>query len=261
MANSLSEKIAIITGAGQGIGRSIAVKFAKEGATIVCVDRNSTAASSVADEIRLLGANSIPLSADVSNKEEVNFVVQRTIQEFGRVDILVNNAGATSGTCILENLLEEDWNKVINTNLRGSFLFCKTVGKRMIERRNGIIINMASVGGHIPYTYSGAYGPSKAAVIALTKQLSLEWARYNIRVNAISPGSIRTPLTEAIYADEELGEARRKTVPLGRIGTPQDIANVAYFLVSNESSSITGVTLAVDGGLLESLFLRHPGRT
>ncbi|OGP96726.1 MAG: hypothetical protein A2157_04445 [Deltaproteobacteria bacterium RBG_16_47_11] len=261
MARSLSGETAIITGAGQGIGRSIAIKFAEKGANIVCVDKNSKTASSVAEEIHPLGVNSIPLSADVSNAEEVSFVVQRTIQAFGRVDILVNNAGATSGTCSLEDLLEEDWDKVVNTNLRGSFLFCKTVGKKMIERRKGIIINIASVAGHIPYTHSGAYGPSKAAVIALTKQLSLEWARYNIRVNAISPGSIRTPLTEPIYADEELGEARRKTVPLGRVGAPQDIANVAYFLASKESSFITGVTLSVDGGLLESLFLRHPGRT
>jgi len=255
----LKGRVAIVTGAGKGIGRAIAVRFADEGALVVVNGRNVGNITMVVNEIMERGGQGVALSGDVSNLSEVKRIIKKTIEKFGRINILVNNA-AIMASGPIEKIKEEDWDKVINTNLKGVFLFSQTVGREMIKARKGNIINIASIAGHQPYPLGGAYAASKSGVIIFTKQLAIEWAKYNIRANAISPGLIRTPLTESQYAHAETYEKRKTLIPLRRIGTPEDIAKVAVFLASDESSYITGQVLLVDGGLMETICQHIPGR-
>lgn len=255
----LKGQVAIVTGAGQGIGRAIAIRFADEGAWVVVNGRHEENIKIVVNEITGRGGKAIVLKGDVSKRSDVKRMLINTIREFGRINILVNNA-AIMGSAPLENIKESDWDRVINTNLKGVFLCCQIIGNEMIKARNGNIINIASIAAHQAFPLAGAYAPSKSGVVILTKQLAIEWAKYNIRANAISPGMVRTPLTESQYAHAETYRKRKALVPLKRIGAPEDIANAAVFLASNESSYITGHVLLVDGGLLESICNHIPGR-
>jgi NAD(P)-dependent dehydrogenase (short-subunit alcohol dehydrogenase family) len=199
------------------------------------------------------GGEASPILVDVSRFEQVRDLASKTLQTYGKIDILVNNAGIfTIGP--IENLSEENWDKVMDVNLKGPFLCSKAVGKHMIERKNGVILNVISISAQLPEPDLGAYTPSKAGLIGLTAILALEWAKYGIRVVGISPGPIRTPMHEREYSDMNLREARHRAVPLGRPGEPEEIASLAEYLVSDDAGFITGQTITADGGSAISMF-------
>ena len=257
----LRSKLAIVTGGGSGIGRSIALMFSEQGAKVgVVVDRDMKSAEDTVALIRQNGGEAIAIRADVSQKGQVIEMKERFLREYGSIDILVNNASILTPPVPIEDLPEEDWDRLIAVDLKGTFLCSQIIGKEMINRKKGCIINIASVTGHAPYAMAGAYSPSKAAILLLTQQLALEFSKYNIRVNSISPGLIRTPLTENVYADKEIYEKRVQLVPSHRIGDPEDIARAALFLASEDASYINGVDILVDGGLMNVLFQLVPGR-
>jgi 3-oxoacyl-[acyl-carrier protein] reductase len=255
----LKNKVAIITGGAGGIGYAITTKFAKEGAVVIVNGRHLENITKVANEIIEKGGRALALKADVTNLLEVKGMVEKIMKELGRIDILVNNAGIMINGPI-ENLKVEDWDKVMKINLTGVFLCSQVVGNEMIKASNGNIINIASIVAHQPYPSGGAYSASKSGVVILTKQLAIEWAKYNIRVNAISPGMIRTPMNEFHHSHAETYEKRKALIPLQRIGMPEDVANTAVFFASDESNYITGQVLLVDGGLLETVCQQIPKR-
>lgn len=249
----LKGKVAIVTGSSRGIGKAISLEFARQGADVVVnAHRDIKAMFETAEEIRSLGRESIPIVADVSNSKDVNNLVNETVKEFGKIDILVNNAGIMKSTPI-EELSEDDWDNVMNVNLKGAFLCSKHVGKQMIKQKKGVIVNIASIAGFVPEVFAGAYSPSKAALISLTYLLALEWAKHNIRVNAICPGPVETAMTNAEWPGRKR-EARIKAIPLKRFGKPEEVAKAAVFLASEDSSYITGHALVIDGGSLKSMY-------
>lgn len=251
----LKGKIAMVTGASQGIGRGIALGLAEAGADVVVnCDRNVAGAEIVAAEIRSLGRRAMVAQADISRSDDVNRMVQRSLSDFGRIDILVNNAGIfTPGP--VEDVREEDWDRVMDVNLKGVFLCCQAVGRHMIKRKSGgSIINVASISAEIPEVNLGAYTPSKAGVLGLTRLLAVEWARYRIRVNALSPGPIMTSLQQKAYPSKKLLDARNSAIPMQRHGTPEEMAKVVVFLASDDSSYITGENITSDGGSMVSMF-------
>ena len=250
----IKDKVAIVTGAAQGIGKGIAFGLAEAGADVVNCDQNLDGAERVANEIRALGRRAMVAQADVSKSSDVNRMVQQTLETFGKIDILVNNAGIAV-VCAIENLREEDWDRVIEVNLKGAFLCSQAVGRHMIERKSGgSIVNLASITADMPRPNGGAYTPSKAGVIGLTRLLALEWAKHGIRVNALSPGPIMTALQRKVFPSEKLLEARNRAVPMNRHGTLEEMARVAVFLASDDSSYITGANIIADGGSLTSMF-------
>jgi 3-oxoacyl-[acyl-carrier protein] reductase len=244
----LADKVAIVTGAGSGIGRSIALTFAKEGAAVVIADVDLENAQNVAEEIKSEGGKARAVKTDVSNRDDVEKMVKTTLQDYGKIDMLVNNAGIYRPDH-LEDLTEEKWDSVIDVNLKGVFLCSQFAGREMIKQRKGAIINIASIAGVLPMEMVGPYGPSKAGVISLTQELALEWAKYNIRVNAISPGTTNTPLNAPELSNKEAYERRIRAIPVGKIAEPEDMAEVVLFLASERSSYVTGQNIIVDGGL------------
>ena len=255
----LKDKVAIVTGAGRGIGRDIALAYAKEGAKLVIAEIDPASAKAVADEISNSGAKAIAVPTDVSKQEDIARAVAAAIKEFSRLDILVNNAmKVVPGK--LEELPVEAWDTTMNIGLRGSFMMSQAVAKHMIAQKSGAIVNIASIAGLFPYNWVGSYSVVKAGLIMLTKLQALEWAPYGIRANAITPGYIRTPGTEAMYADPVIYEGRLKTVPMGRVGTGEDIARPAIYLASDEARYTTGSVLGADGGQAVGYFLAVPGR-
>jgi 3-oxoacyl-[acyl-carrier protein] reductase len=255
----LKNKVAIVTGAAGGIGKAISTRFANEGAVVVLNGRHLDNITQVANEIMENGGRALAFNANVTNLLEVKGMVEKTVHEFGRIDILVNNAGIMANAPI-ENLDERDWDKVVNINLKGTFLCCQAVGNEMIKVSNGSIVNIASIAAHQPYPLGGAYSASKSGVVILTKQVAIEWAKYNIRANAISPGIIRTPINEFHHSHAETCAKREALIPLQRIGMPEDVANAAIFFASDESNYITGQVLLVDGGLSETVCQHIPKR-
>lgn len=242
-------KVALVTGAGSGIGKAIAMALAREGADVVVNDMGSESTRATAAEIEGAGRRALSASADVSSEEAVNRMVETSIEVFGRIDLLVNNAGIPDQLGPTTAQKVDLWQRVIDVHLRGSYLCAKTVGKHMVERRFGRIVNLASVVGMVGAPGRNAYGPAKAGLIMLTRTLAAEWARHGIHVNAVSPGYIRTPLVEkgleAGVIDENV--LIRRT-PMGRLGRPEEIAEVVLFLLSDAASYVNGVNLAVDGG-------------
>ena len=243
----LRDKVALVTGAARGIGRVIALDFADRGADVAVVDISLAEAEAVASEIRNMGRRSVALSGSVDNAAEVEAFVAKTSAELGRIDILVNNAGITRDTLLLR-MKEEEWDSVLNVNLKGAFLCTKTVAKLMIKQRYGRIVNISSVVGLMGNAGQVNYSASKAGLLGLTKSVARELASRNVTVNAIAPGFITTSMTEGL--SEKVKKELITQIPLGRLGSPEDIANTAAFLVSDAASYITGQTIAVDGGMV-----------
>ena len=245
---SLEGKVSIVTGGAQGLGRAIAIGLAKRGSDVAICDLRFELAQQVEIEIRSFGRRAISLKVDVSKSVEVNQMVEEVIKEFGRIDILVNNAGICQVVSI-ENMTEEDWDKVMAVNLKSVFLCSKAVMGIMKKQRWGRIVNLGSIAGKVGGIMTGAnYSVSKAGVMCFTKALARELAPFRITVNAVAPGVIETQMIQNITGGDS--SAYLKTIPLGHIGSPEDVANAVAFLTSDEASYITGEILDVNGGML-----------
>jgi len=246
---SLEGKIAIVTGASRGIGRAIALGFAEAGADVVVCSRTLPDLEKVAEEIRALGRRSIAVETNIAVKDEVDNLVQKTVEGFGTIDVLVNNAAINIMRSLID-LREDGWDKVMNVGLKGYFLCSQAAAKVMMEKQSGNIINMASSAAAKAAPALGAYGIAKAGVVMLTKILALELARYNIRVNAIGPSLVRTGFSQPMWGNPDVLKGVEAGIPLGRIADTADIVGVALFLASDMSSYITGQTIYADGGTM-----------
>ncbi|WP_371368898.1 3-oxoacyl-[acyl-carrier-protein] reductase [Sporomusa rhizae] len=244
----LDGQVAIVTGASRGIGRAIAIALAKAGAKVVVNYAGNTAA---AEEVRKLitdnGGQAITVQADVANQEAVDSLVRQTIEAYGKIDILINNAGITRDN-LLMRMKEEDWDAVMNTNLKGLFYCTKAVSKSMMKQRSGKIINMTSVVGIMGNAGQANYAAAKAGVIGFTKSMAKELASRGITVNAIAPGFIATDMTHGL--SDQVKEDLAAKIPLNRLGTPEDVAAAAVFLATDSANYITGQTLNIDGGMV-----------
>ena len=252
MYEDLKGKVAIITGAKQGMGRADAILFAQNGAKVVVADISQEECQQVADEIEKNGGQALAVKCDVTKGEEIEEMVKKTVEKFGRVDILVNNAGICQFKPFLE-LTEEEWQKTLDINLKGYFLCAKACAKEMVKQKSGVIVNIASiVMGQLGKGMAGLahYSASKGGIAALTKSLAIELAQHNIRVNAIAPGAIDTPMAASAKADQKVLEQTLAMIPLGRMGQAEEIASTVLFLSADASSYITGSIVVVDGGWL-----------
>jgi 3-oxoacyl-[acyl-carrier protein] reductase len=242
----LDGRVAIVTGAGQGIGYGVATCMARAGAHVVVNDTAQERLTRAVADIGALGVQALGVQASVTQAEDVDRLVQETLSRFGKIDILVNNAGVVVIKSITEQT-EADWDKVLSVNLKGVFLCCHRVVQEMIKQRRGAIVNIASIAAfhytvpHVPYA------ASKAGVVALTRDLAYEVARFGVRVNAIAPGPIETPMMGTALSAQQR-EAYARNIPLGRLGQPQDIGEAAVFLASDAAGYVTGATLPVSGG-------------
>jgi 3-oxoacyl-[acyl-carrier protein] reductase len=244
-AKPLLDRVAIVTGSGQGMGRGVAKSLARAGAHIVIAEQAAERIAPIVAEVEAFGVNGLGICTDVSRAEDVKRMVQQSRERFGKIDILVNNAGVVVIKPMIEQT-EEDWDRVLDTNLKGVFLCCREVVPQMIARKRGAIVNIASIAAfhvtvpHVPYA------ASKAGVVALTRDLAYEVGPQGVRVNAIAPGPIETPMSRVVT--EEQRQARARNILLGRMGQPEDIGEAVVFLVSDAASFITGATLPVSGG-------------
>jgi len=246
----LPGKVAIVTGGRRGIGKAIALALAEAGADIAICDRviEDGEVKAVADEVQQLGRRSLAVRADITQKADVDSMVQRVVDEFGVIDILVNNAAMNIRAPLLE-LGGDGWDRVIDTDLKGYYLCSQAVGKRMVEQKRGNIINIASTAAIKAAPEMGAYCIAKAGVVMLTRVLALELAQYNIRVNAVAPYMVKTKFSQPLWSDPETLKQLESEIPLGRLAEPGDIIGSVLFLASDASSYITGHTIIVDGGL------------
>ncbi|MDY6856416.1 MAG: 3-oxoacyl-[acyl-carrier-protein] reductase [Thermodesulfobacteriota bacterium] len=242
----LKGKVALITGSAQGIGKAIAMLFAKRGADIVISDMNSENAEKVSKEIEDIGRKSLVSITDVADFKAVEVMIKKTIDAFGRIDILVNNAGIVKDGLLLR-MKEESWDQVLNVNLKGTFNCTKAAIRYMAKQKGGKVVNIASIAGEMGNIGQANYSASKAGVIGFTKTVAREFASRNINVNAVAPGFIDTEMTRAL--PENITEGLKVQIPIERLGTPEDVAEAVFFLVSEASSYITGQVLNVNGGL------------
>ena len=242
----LSEKVVIVTGASRGIGRAIAEALAREGASVVVCSRTLEANRETAERIEAEGGSAHAYQVDVTDAESVAALVKGVVDKFGRIDILVNNAGVTADNLLLR-LKEADWDKVIDTNLKGTFNCTKAVARTMIKQHGGKIINIASVVGMVGNPGQANYCAAKAGIIGLTKSVARELASRNITVNCVAPGLIRTAMTESL--SDQAKEQAEGLIPLGRMGEPEDVAQVVVFLASTAADYITGEVIRADGGM------------
>ena len=245
----IEDKVAIVTGSSRGIGREIALKFAENGAKVVVnypVDAEAENAEAVADEVRDLGTEALAVKADVTDTKEVKGLIKETRKEFDKIDILVNNAGITRDK-LLMRMREEDWDSVLDVNLKGAFNTTKAVSRVMMKQREGTIINIASVVGLMGNAGQANYSASKAGLIGFTKSVAREMAARNITVNAVAPGFIETAMTDEL-SDKVIDEMT-DNIPLEDLGQPEDVANAVLFLASDAANYITGEVIRVDGGM------------
>jgi 3-oxoacyl-[acyl-carrier protein] reductase len=247
--SDLKGRIALITGSGQGIGRTVALELAKRGATVITNDITGCCADDVLEEVRALGSDGLAFTADVSNAEQVEAMVKAVLDTYGQIDILVNNAGTTRDNLIVR-MDESDWDFIQRVNLKSAWLCSKAVTRSMMRKKYGRIVNMSSASGLMGQMGQTNYSASKAGMIGLTKALAREVASRGITVNAVAPGFIKTALTDKMPA--EIIEPLLKYIPMGRVGAVEDVANAVAFLVSDQASYITGQVLSVDGGLVMS---------
>lgn len=246
----LEGKVAIVTGAGRegkGIGRFVALALAQEGADIAIADFVPDAAEAVAEEVRSLGRRAVAVRANVADPADAETIVQRTLDELGKVDILVNNAGITRDA-LIARMSEQEWDMVLDTNLKGTFNCTKAVTRTMLKQRSGKIVNMASVMGIIGNPGQANYSASKAGVIALTKTTARELGSRGVNVNALAPGFIQTAMTDEL--PDSVRDSIADQIPLNRLGTPEDVAKLVLFLCTEDSSYITGQVINVDGGMV-----------
>jgi 3-oxoacyl-[acyl-carrier protein] reductase len=245
--DTLRDRVAIVTGASQGIGRAIAVELARVGAHVVVCSRRAEALAPVADAVRAEGRRALALRCDVGQARQVDEVVARTVDEFGRIDLLVNNAGYRI-RARLEDLPREEWDAMVATNLTGVFLFCQAAGRVMIRQRAGRIVNVTSVAGRSGARGLAAYAAAKAGVTTLTQSLGAEWAKYGILVNAVAPGPVETEGVLEVWKTPAMIANAAREVPLQRLGRPQEIAYAVIFAASEQSGFMTGETVYVSGG-------------
>lgn len=251
---NLKNKIALVTGAKQGMGKSHAIALAKQGVKVIITDINQSECQKVVDEIRNLGGEATAFKLDVSNKSEVDSVISEIVKKFGKIDILINNAGICQFKPFLE-LSEQDWDRTIDINLKGEFLCAQAAARIMKERKGGVIVNIASVAmgqQGIGMPNIAHYCASKGGIAAMTEAMAVELAPYNIRVNAIAPGMIETPMIGAVKSDPKTMEAILQRIPLKRIGKSEEVSELVVFLASDSSSYITGSVVVIDGGWLST---------
>lgn len=245
----LDGKIALVTGSARGLGKEIALSLAQNGASLILAD--IVYPEQTAKEIEDIGLRCLSIQMDISDEAKVENLVKRSISEYKKVDILINNAGISQLSYTpTEEMPIEEWDKIIRINLRGTFLCCKYIGRQMIKSGGGNIVNISTTAGISGVPRAPGYCASKAGIILLTKSLALEWARYNIRVNAIAPHYLETELTEGLRASEKVYSGLVKQIPLKRFGKTSEIVGAVLLLSSNASSYITGTVLVVDGGFL-----------
>ena len=243
---ALNGKVAVVTGAAQGIGKTIVLLLAEKGASLVLCDINLEAAEETAREIEERGGKCLALKSDVSNFQDAEKIIKQAVVHCGSIDILINNAGITKDNVLLR-MKEEEWDQVIAVNLKGTFNFTRAAIKVMMRKKRGKIINIASITGMMGNAGQANYSASKAGVIGFTKAIAREYADRGITVNAVAPGFIATAMTDAIPEKER--EELIKQIPMKKLGTPEDVANAVYFLASDEASYITGHVIGVNGGL------------
>jgi NAD(P)-dependent dehydrogenase (short-subunit alcohol dehydrogenase family) len=267
-AFSLEDRVAIVTGAGRGIGKGIALALAQAGSHVAAVARTQSEIERVATEIDGMGKKGRAYPTDVTKPEEVDRMVEKVVAEFGKIDILVNNAGMglhkpivpletfrlmskdKSGVDVGTRISNEEWNRLIELNLSSAFYCVRAVGPHMINQKRGKVINVSSYTGAKGVAYNLGYTSSKAALIMFTRSLALEWAKYNINVNGIGPGFVHTSLTSHLFEDESFKQRLENSIPLKRTGTPEEVGLLAVYLSSDASDYITGQTIFIDGGML-----------
>ena len=245
---NLNGKVAIVTGGSSGIGKATAFGLAANGAHVVLVGRDEKKGSRVSGDICSAGGKAIYIQADVSKADEIAGMVEYTVSKLGRIDILVNAAGISIKSTPTEHVSEEEWDKVLNINLKGAFICCQTVARAMIKQKYGKIVNVGSLQGEMVLPLRAAYAASKGGLKQVTKSMAIEWAKYNINVNVVAPGFVRTPMTEQVLSDEFWYNVVVSNTPLGRPAQPEEISDVILFLASDAASYITGQTIVVDGG-------------
>ncbi len=255
----LQDKVSLITGAASGMGRASALLFAREGSKVVVVDVDEVGGQKTVDLIHKIGGDALFVKANVAVDAEVQNMVARTVEKYGRLDVLFNNAGVEQGVELVE-MSEEEWDRVVDIDLKGVFLGCKHGIREMLKTGGGSVINTASISGLMAQNFLPAYNAAKAGVINLTRNIALEYAPYHIRANCICPGAIDTPMFRRAFDEKpDMAPLRRYfrgIIPAGRFGEPEDIAKAALFLASDDSSYITGHALVVDGGLTIGQILR-----
>lgn len=244
---SLQDKVALVTGASRGIGRYLAAGLAKYGAHVIVTGRTVSQLEEAAQEVRQLGRECLVVSMDITRPSDIRAGVEKAFEHFGRIDILVNNAGINIPKPALE-VTEEDWRRVIDSNLTGLFFCCQAVGRIMVNQKRGKIINISSQTGTVAIQMRAAYCASKAGVNLLTKELALEWGPHNINVNAVAPTFIETPMTKPMFENAAFKEMVLQKILLGRIGQPKDVLGAVIYLASEASDLVTGHVLLVDGG-------------
>ena len=246
---SLAKKTAIVSGGSKGIGKAIAMKLAQAGANVVICSRKKENLDSAVNEAELNGLTLIPIECNTSNNESIQSVVDHTIEKFDRVDVLVNNAAANPYYGPILNSEDSHWDKIFDVNVKGYFNFAKACSDTMIDNNSGKIINVASIAAKTPLEGLGVYNISKAAVVMLTKVLAKELGEYNINVNTLAPGLIKTDFSKALWENEDTHNKIVKSIPQGKMGSPDDISGMALYLASEASDFVTGSIFTVDGGI------------